>query len=93
MRKTDADGLKTTSAVYDKAKVIEHLKTGNPVIINVHNSTIGRNSYEGHYLTLLGIDASGKIFLGDPAGGGNNSDYYTESEIFSGTWECYLISK
>lgn len=86
-------GLKTTSAVYDKAKVIEHLKTGNPVIINVHNSTIGRNSYEGHYLTLLGIDASGKIFLGDPAGGGNNSDYYTESEIFSGTWECYLISK
>ncbi len=86
-------GLKTTSAVYDKAKVIEHLKTGNPVIINVHNSTIGRNSYEGHYLTLLGIDASGKIFLGDPAAGGNNSDYYTESEIFSGTWECYLISK
>ena len=77
----------------DKNKVIEHLKTGNPVIINVHYSTIGHNYYDGHYLTLLGIDASGKIFLGDPAGGGNNSDYYTEAEIFSGNWQCYLISK
>ena len=86
-------GLKTTSYVTDKNKVIEHLKTGNPVLINIHNSTIGRTPYEGHYLTLLGIDASGKIFLGDPAGGGNNTDYYTEDEIFGGTWECYLISK
>lgn len=86
-------GLKVTSYVTDKNKVIEHLKTGNPVIINVHYSTIGHNYYDGHYLTLLGIDASGKIFLGDPAGGGNNSDYYTEAEIFSGNWQCYLISK
>lgn len=86
-------GLKTTSYVTDKAKVIEHLKTGNPVLINEH-SHIGHNSYpEGHFATLLGIDASGKIFLGDPAGGGNNTGYYTEDEIFGGTWECYLISK
>lgn len=86
-------GLKTTSYVTDKAKVIEHLKTGNPVLINEH-SHIGHNSYPaGHFATLLGIDASGKIFLGDPAGGGNNTDYYTEDEIFGGTWECYLISK
>lgn len=86
-------GLKTTSYVTDKAKVIEHLKTGNPVLINEH-SHIGHNSYPaGHFATLLGIDASGKIFLGDPAGGGNNTGYYTEDEIFGGTWECYLISK
>lgn len=62
-------------------EVIEHLQSGNPVIVNVHNR-IGRNYYSGHYVTLLGIDSSGQIFLGDPAGGGNNSDFFDQSQIF-----------
>lgn len=62
-------------------EVIAHLQSGNPVIVNVHN-TIGRNYYSGHYVTLLGIDSNGQIFLGDPAGGGNNSDFFDQSQIF-----------
>ena len=55
-------------------RITEHLKMGYPIVYNV-----GGGSYSlvdgtsmfvskcGHYITMLGIDASGNIFLGDPA--------------------------
>ena len=31
------------------------------------------------------MNSEGQIFLGDPAGGGNNNDYYDQSKIFTGS--------
>lgn len=78
-------GLKAEwKSTISKEQVIQHLKQGNPVIINVHGSGtgIGNNKYTGHYVTLLGINAQGEIFLGDAAGGGNNNGYFSEDKIF-----------
>lgn len=63
-------------------EVIAHLQSGNPVIVNIRNGTIGHEYYGGHYVTLLGIDSNGQIFLGDPARGGNNTAFYDQSQIF-----------
>lgn len=63
-------------------EVIAHLQSGNPVIVNIRNGTIGHEYYGGHYVTLLGIDSNGRIFLGDPARGGNNTAFYDQSQIF-----------
>ena len=58
----------------DQATVIANVKGGIP---------IGNKGYKGHYVTLLGMDASGQIFLGDP-GSTDNSGYYDQSKIFTG---------
>ena len=68
----------------NKETVINHLKSGGTVIMLIHNSSIGASAhfYGGHYVTLLGIDDSGKIFLGDPAQKGNNNGWCDQSQIF-----------
>ena len=66
-----------------KDQIISHLQAGHSCIILVRNSRIGKNYYGGHYVTLLGINSQGEIMLGDPAGGGNNTQYWEQSKIFS----------
>ena len=66
-----------------QAQIIEHLKQGKPLIMHINNYTIGNNTYDGHYITLLGINAHGQIFLGDSGRGGNNNGYYDTSKIFT----------
>lgn len=68
-----------------KDEIIQHLKEGNPVILNIYAASdviVGRSAYDGHYVTLLGINSKGEIMLGDPAGGGINNGYFSEDEIF-----------
>lgn len=68
-----------------KDEIIQHLKEGNPVILNISAASdviVGRSAYDGHYVTLLGINSKGEIMLGDPAGGGINNGYFSEDEIF-----------
>lgn len=77
-----------------KSKIVEHLKSGNPVFAYVSGSKIGNNTYDGHYVSLLGINDQGQIFLGDPAGGGNNSGYFDQNNIISGVnWCIYVYGK
>lgn len=67
-----------------KEEILSALKAGRPVIANVKGGIpIGNKGYKGHYVTLLGMDASGQIFLGDP-GSTDNSGYYDQSKIFTG---------
>lgn len=77
-----------------KDEIIEHLKQGKPVIMNVsgYEEPIGRSTYDGHYVTLLGMDSQGRIFLGDPASGGANSDYFAPENIFSASYSgiCFI---
>ena len=77
-----------------KQAVIDHLKSGGTVIMLIHNSSIGKSNhkYGGHYVTLLGIDESGKIFLGDPYLKGTNNSWCEQSEIFkdSGFTACLV---
>ena len=72
------------------AEVLEHLQKGLPILTCVHNRKIGRNSYEGHYLTLLGVDDAGRIFLGDPARDGNNCDYHDQSTVLPIGWSVFV---
>lgn len=53
--------------------IVQHLKSGKPVIFNYQYGTLrcidGSSLYvEGHFVTFLGLDDSGNIFVGDPAG-------------------------
>ena len=64
-----------------KQQVIEHLKTGQPVIVLLHGGLAGNVTYEGHYITLLGINSQGQIFLGDPAREGRNTGYYDDTKF------------
>lgn len=77
-----------------KDEIIEHLKQGKPVIMNVsgYEEPIGRSTYDAHYVTLLGMDSQGRIFLGDPASGGANSDYFAPENIFSASYSgiCFI---
>ena len=81
-----------------KDEIIQHLKEGNPVILNISSGykvVVGRSSYDGHYVTLLGLNSKGEIMLGDPAGGGINNGYFSEDQIFGnlgGTYSsvCYI---
>lgn len=52
-------------------KVIEHLKNGNPVIVNAKGPVdlddgTHNDRYGGHYITALGLDENGHVFIGDP---------------------------
>ena len=67
----------------NQQEVIDHLKSGQPVIYNVHNASLGNATFQGHYATLLGINEQGQIFLGDPAREGRNTGYYDPSQIFT----------
>lgn len=54
-------------------KIVDHIKSGKPVIFNYQYGTIkcidGSQWYSaGHFVTLLGMDNQGNIFVGDPAG-------------------------
>lgn len=59
--------------------VINHLQSGQPVIVLLHGHRAGGRSYGGHYVTLLGMNGQGQIFLGDPACGGSNTGYFDQS--------------
>lgn len=104
---TNAGGVTTTDAVrsaldaygirYEvksspsNAEIISHLEQGLPIYTCVASRSIGAHFYKGHYLTLLGIDESGRIFLGDPANGGSNAGYYDQSSVLPLTGWCLFI--
>ena len=72
-------GLRSEWKSASKQEVIQHLQTGQPVILLLHGGRAGNETYQGHYVTLLGVNAEGQIFLGDPAREGRNTGYYDPS--------------
>lgn len=74
-----------------KEDVIAHLEQGLPVIVLVHDRTVGDAHYGGHYLTLLGLNDQGDVFVGDPARGGKNTMYHSQDKLnISGLWVCFI---
>ena len=78
------------------SRIIQHIKSGKPVILNIGGTmTLNSGSSEsypyGHFLTLLGVDESGNIFVGDPWG----ADGWTSQQniLNSGTKGFYLVDK
>jgi hypothetical protein len=55
-----------TSPARSRQAIIDHLRSGNPVLLHVSHRTVGDQGYDGHYVTLLGINDQDQIFLGDP---------------------------
>ena len=84
--------LYCSDPVFSSDVVIANLKKGNPVLVNLHNATIGNNKYKDHYVALLGMSDDGKIFLADPAGGGNNTGYFEQDKILPALDWCVVIS-
>lgn len=80
------------------SKIVEHLKSGMPVIYNIHGTlTLNdgeSNDYSanGHFITLLGLDDDDNIFVGDPYG---KDGYATQQNITNslGSWGNYLLVK
>ncbi len=56
---------------YNYDDIVEHLESGLPVIALVKNGyTVGEKSYDGHYISFLGISDDGtQVMVGDPGGG------------------------
>ena len=72
-------GLRSEWKSPTKDEVIAHLQSGQPVIVLLHSNRAGNITYGGHYVTLLGINNQGEIFLGDPARAGGNTGYFDQS--------------
>lgn len=86
-------GLYCSDQINSKDEIIENLKKGNPVLIDVRNGKIGNISYGGNYLALLGIADNGEIFLADSANS-NNTGYFNQDQIFSAIyWSVYISQK
>lgn len=78
-------------------RILNHLKEGKPVILNIggtlvlNDGTSNDYSAYGHFITLLGLDSNGNVFVGDPYGGDN----YTKMKNIcnSGPKGFYLVDK
>ena len=79
----DDYGIKYTEKYsYTNEEINKHLDKGQPIIICTKNTAIGNGKVRsGHFVTLLGKNEDGQIFLGDPAEDGSNSGYYNQNKI------------
>ena len=88
----NSKGLKT-EATYELGAsdkyILEKLRSGYDLIVNVVDGNVGGYHYDGHYYTIVDINANNQVFVIDPAptkysngnnqpGGGNNGWYNIE---------------
>ncbi|MBR3255627.1 MAG: C39 family peptidase [Clostridia bacterium] len=79
-------------------EIINHLKSGKPVILLVHGTVstdVGRGGpYTSHYITLLGINDKNKVFVGDPGSSWNHS-YTTMDNLVNNAHpdKYFLVSR
>ena len=90
----DDYGIKYTEKYsYSYKEINEHLDKGNPILICTKDAAIGNGKVRsGHFVTLLGKNDEGQIFLGDPAEDGSNSGYYDQSKILPAahSWALFI---
>lgn len=90
----DDYGIKYTEKYsYSDKEINEHLDKGKPILICTKDAAIGNGKVRsGHFVTLLGKNDEGQIFLGDPAEDGSNSGYYDQSKILpaSHSWALFI---
>ena len=90
----DDYGIKYTEKYsYSDKEINEHLDKGNPILICTKDAAIGNGKVRsGHFVTLLGKNDEGQIFLGDPAEDGSNSGYYDQSKILPAahSWALFI---
>jgi len=71
-------------------QVVEELKAGHQVLYHLHGKNMSAGAfYTGHYVSLLGIDENGNIFVGDPAQPGNVG-YHSQDE-FRGFYSAFSV--
>ena len=78
---------------YTDKEISEHLEKGQPIIVCVKDNCIGDGEFrKGHFVTLLGKNEEGQIFLGDPADDGSNSGYYDPDKILPAAkdWALFI---
>lgn len=56
------------SALFNKAKLIEHLQTNRPVLICVWNKPNNRWTEKSHYMVLLATDGDDEVYISNPNG-------------------------
>ena len=73
-----------------KNTILENLQAGRPCILLIRGTTVGKHYWSGgHYVTVLGMNAQGQIFLGD-SGDSSNSGYYDQSNILNANIETIV---
>lgn len=77
-----------------KNEILNHLRKGKPVVVlmrgNLTLSNGGSYHYDGHYITLLGINEKNEVYVGDP--GSWTTDGYTTIDRISNLQVYYLIN-
>lgn len=76
----------TKASGVSETKIIEYLKSGNPIICRIdggRSHTVGSHTYTcGHFFTILGYDSSKGIFIADPGTwNSDNNGWYPTSYI------------
>ena len=78
---------------FDKNKIIEHLKSGNPVIIYVLRSAGSTFTTDKHYMALLDVKDNGNyIYVSDPWATGRTG-WQSAVSLFNGAVGAKLVSK
>ena len=84
---------RNTGVQFDKNKIIEHLKSGNPVIIYVLRSAGSTFTSNKHYMALLDVKDNGnQIYVSDPWNTGHTG-WQPATLLFQGAVGAKLVSK
>ena len=76
-------GLETKRIEWrDKSAIINELKEGNPIVLNVEK---GEFTGSGHYIVLLGLDDNEKVIVADPNSVYNSTRTYNVDDLISQT--------
>lgn len=69
-------GFRATCESVDWDKAIKHLKSGNPMVVNIVSGIkLNDAYYDSHYITFLDIDEAGdNIYIGDTGGWGGSGN-------------------
>ena len=78
---------------FDRNKIIEHLKSGNPIIIYVLRSAGSTFTTDKHYMALLDVKDNGNyIYVSDPWATGRTG-WQSAVSLFNGAVGAKLVSK
>lgn len=84
---------RNTGVPFDRNKIIEHLKSGNPVIIYVLKSAGSTFTTDKHYMALLDVKDNGNyIYVSDPWLTGHTG-WQPATLLFKGAVGAKLVSK
>lgn len=76
----------------DKARIINHLRSGGQVFVLLNPGSSVYNIYSGgHYITFLGVNSNGEVFMGDPGTYNSPNDGWINLDRVGGRIRSYVL--